>query len=131
MKKIFKFSLCVFTLIILLSGCSFNVSVNSGSKDEVKVEMSYNSSAAEEVIVDVENEDIVSISTESPDEYKCKGVDGCSFTTYYVIKPKKEGTTKVTFTKQRFTDNTLLRKEVYDIKVDKDLKITETHKVEK
>ena len=122
MKKIFSFIL-IMLLVVTISGCG-----KKGKKVEsIRYEFNHNSSAAEKVIIEESKEGIVSIEEES-DRKNCSKRDGCSFTTYYNIKGIKQGSTKVTFIKKRLTDGKVLKKRIYNITVDKDLKITETHK---
>jgi len=122
MKKVFSF-IIIMLLVVVASGCG-----KKGKKvDYIRYEFSHNSSAAEKVIIDESNKGIVNIEEES-NRKNCSKREGCSFTTYYNIKGIKQGSTKVTFTKKRLTDGKVLKKRVYNITVDKELKITETHK---
>lgn len=122
MKK--KLSIVVLMIIvILISGCN----KKSKKVDSIRYEFSHNSSAAEKVTIEQSKEGIVEIEEES-NRKKCDKKEGCSFTTYYTIKGIKEGKTKVTFIKKRTIDGKVLKKRIYTITVDKDLKITETHK---
>ena len=126
MSRVFKIGFCTFILIILCA-CSFNFSASTDKSDEIRVEFSYNSSAGEEVVVDVGNDSVVEVTTESPDKDKCEGMDGCQFTTYYIIKGKATGRTTVTLTKRDIVNNKEIRKIKYNVAVDKNLKIRESH----
>ena len=122
MKKVLSF-ICLFILVISLVGCF----KKSEKKDYIRYEFNHNSSAAEKVIIEQSNEGIVEIE-EDTNRKNCDKKEGCTYTTYYNIKGIKKGSTKVTFIKKRLTDGKVLQKRIYNITVDKDLKIEETHK---
>ena len=124
MKKIFSF-IVILLLCITLSGCG--CSKKNKKLDSIRYEFNHNSSAAEKVIIEQSKECIVQIEEET-NKKDCSKKEGCTFTTYYNIKGIKKGNTKVTFIKKRLTDGKVLKKRIYNITVDKDLKITETHK---
>ena len=124
MKKIFSF-IVILLLCITLSGCG--CSKKNKKLDSIRYEFNHNSSAAEKVIIEQSREGIVQIEEET-NKKDCSKKEGCKFTTYYNIKGIKKCNTKVTFIKKRLTDVKVLKKRIYNITVDKDLKITETHK---
>ena len=125
MKKYLSL-LVVLSLVVVLVGCNKSDSKNGSTTGKsVRLEFSSNSSAGETPYIEESPEGIVSIKSES-DQSKCEGRAGCSFSTYYTITGVKEGKTTVTFINKHVHGN-ILRKVVYNITVDKDLNITETH----
>ena len=123
MKK-YLYLLLIVSLILVISGCGKKSIEKKGNT--IKFEFSSNSSAGEYVDIEESTKGIVSIKSESPNKDRCEGRAGCSFTTYYIISGLKEGNTTITFTKKHVHGN-ILRKIAYNITVDKDLNITETH----
>lgn len=116
MKK--YFSILVLVLVVtLITGCS---------NKNIVYKFTYSPSAAESTKVVEEPEGIVSVEY-SDDSKKCGDNNGCSLNAKYKIVGKKEGKTKVTITKYNDAHNEIINRITYDIQVDKNLNITETH----
>lgn len=123
MKRIIR----VLITIFLLSGCSNGINLNNNTK-ELKINLYSNSSTGYEWTYKVSNEDIIKISksykTNCPSD-----VSGCGGENVYTIKPLKEGKTTITFKYARSWEQSEYDLDaIYEIEVDKDLNINETHK---
>lgn len=122
MKKYFSIFVVVLSLL-LITGCD-----NEEEKKlkEITLKVNLSPSAAEELRIEEDPKGIVSITTESDSE-KCGTRTGCSYTVTHKIVGAKEGKTRVIIKKYNFAKKNVIKKYIYDIKVDKDLNITETH----
>ena len=57
MKKVFSIVLCLFTIIIL-TGC-----INDDKVKEIKLDMKVSSSAGQRILVEIKDEDIISVDS--------------------------------------------------------------------
>lgn len=103
-----------------------NITEEHRSISDFRISISENSSAAQQVEYTISDNTIVSIE-ETYDDNGCGKSDGCGGYKVYIVKGLKEGRTTLTLTKKNVARNTIIEKVEYEIEVDKNLNITESH----
>ena len=126
-KKIIIIS-CIVIVVILATICII-LALNNNKQDAdgkvLKIEFYDNASMGNTWKYDVDNKDIVSISSKT-DYSGCEGRDGCSGKIIYSVKALKPGKVKITFKWINYDDE-LQDDAIYEITVDDDLSISEKH----
>lgn len=119
MKSIFKISLCLTFIVLILTGCK---------KKELEITLIGNSSTGYSWNYEVDKEGIVEINHHL-DASGCEDKTGCDEKNIYTIKGLKPGKVTVTFNYDFIVpEESYQGKEaVYEIVVDEKLKLKETH----
>ena len=129
-KKSFMLILITILTTFCLVGCKAGKEIEKNEKKEKSFEISLyeNGSTGYNWSYNVDKEGIVEISSNYDNSGCDQDSDGCGGQRIYTIKALKSGKTTLTLKYSRFNDSDNPDKTaIYEITVDKDLNITETH----
>ena len=104
--------------ILIVTGCK--------QKPKYKIELDSNPSTGYDWHYEITN-NIIDFEREYDDSNCKEGILGCGGKTIYTLTPLKKGTTTVEFKYCRGYQEPCI-KAIYEITIDKDLNITETHR---
>ena len=94
--------------------------------DSLDIKLETNSSTGYSWTYDLAGDDIVILSNTYEEGKNCEGLDGCAGYEIYTVTALKPGNITLTLTYANI-NNEILYENKYDITIDKDLKIQETH----
>lgn len=133
MKKAKLFSILLVCLLVLV-GCSKKDDKKENKKEEQKklgesfeIKLDSNSSTGYNWTYDVVGDDAVVLSYKYEDGEGCEDRVGCGGYEIYTVTASSKGKVNIKFTYARPNDDTDSLEANYEVTVDKDLKIKETH----